>query len=44
MSETDDIKALLTEMRDAQRMHHDEWKRAYTESQQFRLQAEKNLK
>jgi len=44
MNDEEDIKALLTEIRDEQRMHHDEWKRAQVETRQLRLQAEKNRK
>ena len=44
MNDAEDIKALLTEIRNEQRMHHEEWKRAQVESQQLRLQAEKNRK
>ncbi len=44
MNETEEIKVLLTEIRDAQRAHHEEWKRAHTENQQVRDQAVVRLK
>jgi hypothetical protein len=44
MNEIEEIKALLTEIRDQQRAHHDEWKRAYAEGQQLREQAAGRLK
>jgi hypothetical protein len=44
MNEMEEIKALLTEIRDQQRAHHEEWKRAYAEGQQLREQAAARLK
>jgi hypothetical protein len=44
MDEMEEVKALLAEIRDQQRTHHEEWKRAYAEGQQFREQAAARLK
>lgn len=44
MSDTEEIKALLTQIRDEQRMHREEWTRAQAENQQLRLQTQMNLK
>ena len=44
MGDTEEIKALLKEIRDGQREHYQEWKRAYAESQQLREQAEVRFK
>lgn len=44
MNEMEEIKALLTEIRDQQRAHHEEWKRAYAEGQQLRQQAAARIK
>jgi hypothetical protein len=44
MNETEEIIALLTEIRDSQRAHHEEWRRAYAEGQQLRGKAAAQLK
>jgi Flp pilus assembly protein TadB len=44
MSDIEEIKALLVEIRDAQREHREEWKRAYALSRQEQEQAQARAK